>query len=368
MRGVGLPTREIMLSTAVILCTLAAVVGGQGFWSLALEDLNDDNGHFTRPDCTTYHKSGLLTLAQYTLCQEDSLVLAAISKGLKRAVYDCQREFQDEKWNCTAFSGKYLLGKGIETIDSRESAYIRTLIRAAILYDIAVACRENLLPQCPCYTEPPYIRRLPNGTILLSGCGDNLEYAKEKAKVFQESVSSQGVDRNLEERVQDHNSLLAENIVGDTVVECKCHGLSSTCLVSTCVRKIKPFTVSSEGVFKRYQSAVKVRSGVGNSLKSAGRGDNPTQDDLVYTQDSPDYCSPNGTLNILGTRGRSCQPNLIGSGSCDHLCCGRGYYSATKSVSKQVCKLLPLKEGKSITGFRPVCRTQYTDTLEHRCS
>jgi hypothetical protein len=212
MRGVGLPTREIMLSTAVILCTLAAVVGGQGFWSLALEDLNDDNGHFTRPDCTTYHKSGLLTLAQYTLCQEDSLVLAAISKGLKRAVYDCQREFQDEKWNCTAFSGKYLLGKGIETIDSRESAYIRTLIRAAILYDIAVACRENLLPQCPCYTEPPYIRRLPNGTILLSGCGDNLEYAKEKAKVFQESVSSQGVDRNLEERVQDHNSLLAENV------------------------------------------------------------------------------------------------------------------------------------------------------------
>ena len=96
---------------------------------------------------------------------------------------------------------------------SREGSYIRTLIGAAILYDIAGSCRENLLPKCPCYTTPPYIRRLSNGTILLNGCGDNLDYATEKTTSFTASSSnSQPGTRSLQDLVHDHNAQLALNV------------------------------------------------------------------------------------------------------------------------------------------------------------
>ncbi|CAG9122253.1 unnamed protein product [Plutella xylostella] len=51
----------------------------------------------------------------------------------------------------------------------------------------------------------------------------------------------------------------------------------------------------------------------------------PNKTDLVYLEDSPDYCEPNDELGILGTRGRTCNRTSIGLDGCRLLCCGRGY-------------------------------------------
>ena len=66
--------------------------------------------------CDMYYGEGLLTEHQYHICLEDRHILAAIARGLRRAVYLCQEGFKDMRWNCTAFTGKFLLGRAIASI------------------------------------------------------------------------------------------------------------------------------------------------------------------------------------------------------------------------------------------------------------
>lgn len=51
----------------------------------------------------------------------------------------------------------------------------------------------------------------------------------------------------------------------------------------------------------------------------------PSKFDLVYYEESPDFCVPSESYNIKGTKGRICSENQNASNSCDRLCCGRGY-------------------------------------------
>lgn len=47
--------------------------------------------------------------------------------------------------------------------------------------------------------------------------------------------------------------------------------------------------------------------------------------DLVYFEDSPDFCVPSESFGFNGTKGRICSENPNVSNYCTKLCCGRGY-------------------------------------------
>uniref|UniRef100_A0A175BXB7 Protein Wnt n=1 Tax=Halisarca dujardinii TaxID=2583056 RepID=A0A175BXB7_HALDU len=351
-----------------VLCAFFPVITAQGFWSLALEELTAADGQFVRPNCVSYHSSGLLTQEQYQLCQEDGLVLAAVSKGLRRAISDCQSNFAHQRWNCSAFEGAYILGRGVETIDSREGAYVRSLISAAILFDVAVACREGLLPQCPCHADSPYIRKLSDGTILLNGCGANPDYAKRTADVFLDSPGPLPLQDGLAVKTLDHNRLVSEQVLDSPHVVCKCHGLTNDCSIKTCVRHLRPFKQTSESMLQKYKSAIKVHAGVGEAPLSSWQGDDPTPNDLVYTQDSPNYCKANPALNILGTSERVCHFDETKPGSCQQLCCGRGQHETERVVLKQECKLVAIRDGNVIKGFSPKCTDVPRRIREYVCN
>ena len=87
------------------------------FRSVALRpELLPPGGQLAPADCDMYYGEGLLTEHQYHICLEDRHILAAIARGLRRAVYLCQEDFKDMRWNCTAFTGKFLLGRAIASI------------------------------------------------------------------------------------------------------------------------------------------------------------------------------------------------------------------------------------------------------------
>lgn len=61
--------------------------------------------------------------------------------------------------------------------------------------------------------------------------------------------------------------------------------------------------------------------------------------DLVYLEESPNYCNLNLLEGTIGTIGRMCDKNESSLNSCDLICCGRGYNSYTKEIlSKCNCK------------------------------
>ena len=113
-----------------------------------------------------------------------------------------------------------------------------------------------------------------------------------------------------------------------TILDCKCHGVSGSCQVKTCWKVMAPFGVVGNYLRDKYHNGVLVtvdQSGSELVLAEARYQIKPTRDDLVFLEDSPDYCVPNSNTGSLGTTGRVCNKTTPGHGSCGILCCGRGF-------------------------------------------
>lgn len=75
-------------------------------------------------------------------------------------------------------------------------------------------------------------------------------------------------------------------------LECKCHGVSGSCSVRTCWLAMADFRRTGEHLRKRYNGAVQVavnQYGTGFTAAHA-HFKRPSKNDLVYFEDSPDYC------------------------------------------------------------------------------
>lgn len=118
--------------------------------------------------------------------------------------------------------------------------------------------------------------------------------------------------------------------------ECKCHGLSGSCTLRTCWRKMPSFRDVGNRLKERFDGAAKVIPSndgrrfipEGATIKPPGRVD------LVYSEESPDFCRANRKTGSLGTQGRECNATSPGVDGCELLCCGRGY--KTRKVLEKV--------------------------------
>ena len=132
-----------------------------------------------------------------------------------------------------------------------------------------------------------------------------------------------------------------------TVVNCICHGVSVSCLMKTCWVTMTPFSAVSRYLRERYDNSVLVTVDQNGKELVVAKGKpstKPSQDSLVFLQESPDYCLPNPNLDLLGTTGRVCynsNTTAEGDGSCGNLCCGRGFNTIQlKEEYKCRCKFV----------------------------
>ena len=121
---------------------------------------------------------------------------------------------------------------------------------------------------------------------------------------------------------------------------CKCHGLSGSCALKTCYRRMPRFRSVGVRLKDHFDGAIHVSgSNDGRKLLPVG-GDSikpPEEEDVVYTEESPDFCRMSRRHGSLGTRNRECNPTSPGTGGCDLLCCGRGHRAIFKTEVKN-CK------------------------------
>ena len=90
---------------------------------------------------------------------------------------------------------------------------------------------------------------------------------------------------------------------------CKCHGVSGACTIKSCWQQLADFNSIGNYLKRKYHRAVRVEFQNGALYKTkSSRRDIPAikKTDLVYVENSPDYCRINNTLGTYGRLGREC--------------------------------------------------------------
>ncbi|XP_050195209.1 LOW QUALITY PROTEIN: protein Wnt-6 [Myiozetetes cayanensis] len=323
--GRMLPSSRTQLGLFFILLCPANIIGL--WWAVGSPLVMDPN--------SICRKTKRLAGKQAELCQLEPEIVQEVAKGTKLGVRECQYQFRFRRWNCTSHS-KYF-GKILQQ-DIRETAFVYAITAAGVSHAITQACSMGELLQCGCELTrsraPPSPTAGPGteGTAWeWGGCGDDVQFGYEKSQQFMDAKNKKGKN-DIRALIDLHNNEAGRLAVRSYMrTECKCHGLSGSCTLRTCWRKMPHFREVGDRLLERFNGAFKVMGGndgktlipVGDNIKP------PDKQDLIYSADSPDFCSANRKTGSLGTRGRVCNSTAMDTSGCDLLCCGRGHRDET---------------------------------------
>ncbi|KAK0085520.1 hypothetical protein PV326_005883 [Microctonus aethiopoides] len=167
------------------------------------------------------------------------------------------------------------------------------------------------------------------------GCGDNVNFGFRKSRDFMDAPHRKRSD--IKTLVKLHNNDAGRLAVRNFMrTECKCHGLSGSCTLRTCWRKMPTFREIGNRLKDSFDGAAKViPSNDGHNFITEGPTIKPPgKFDIIYSEDSPDFCKYNRKTGSLGTQSRHCNSTSIGVEGCEILCCGRGY--ETKIIKEKI--------------------------------
>ncbi|KAH8373056.1 hypothetical protein KR009_011195, partial [Drosophila setifemur] len=126
-------------------------------------------------------------------------------------------------------------------------------------------------------------------------------------------------------------------VIKKTRITCKCHGVSGSCSLITCWQQLSSIREIGDYLREKYEEATKVKINKRGRLQvKDSQFKVPTAHDLIYLDESPDWCRTSYMLQWPGTHGRVCRKNSSGLESCAILCCGRGY-NTKNIIVKERC-------------------------------
>ncbi|KAB5567339.1 hypothetical protein PHYPO_G00231620 [Pangasianodon hypophthalmus] len=239
---------------------------------------------------------------QRQLCQKYPDVMQSISEGGKEWIRECQHQFRHHRWNCSTIERDHTVFGRVMQRSSREAAFVYAISSAGVVYAITRACSQGELRTCNCDPHKRGKARDERGEFDWGGCSDNINYGIKFAKAF--------VDAK-ERTVKDARALV--NLHNN-----RCGRMSVKRFMKL------EFTVNQDG------------AGFTVAHKDFR---NATKNDLVYFENSPDYCLMDKAAGSLGTAGRICNKSSRGTDGCEVMCCGRGYDTTrVKRITKCECK------------------------------
>ncbi|XP_071624908.1 protein Wnt-2b isoform X1 [Heliangelus exortis] len=277
---------------------------------------------------------------QRQLCQRYPDIMQSVGEGAKEWIRECQHQFRHHRWNCSTLDRDHTVFGRVMLRSSREAAFVYAISSAGVVYAITRACSQGDLKACSCDPLKRGRAKDERGEFDWGGCSDNINYGIRFAKAF--------VDAK-EKKVKDARALmnLHNNRCGRMAVkrflklECKCHGVSGSCTLRTCWLAMSDFRKTGDYLRKKYNGAIQVtmnQDGTGFMVANKNFR-KPTKTDLVYFENSPDYCVMDKSAGSLGTAGRVCSKASRGTDGCEVMCCGRGYDTTRVTrVTKCECK------------------------------
>ncbi|XP_069812165.1 protein Wnt-2 [Dendropsophus ebraccatus] len=303
---------------------------------------------------------GLVT-RQRQLCQRYPEIMHVIGLGVSEWTAECKHQFRHHRWNCNTHERDQTLFGKLILRSSRESAFVYAISSAGVVFAITRACSQGELKSCSCDPDKKGSSKDSRGSFDWGGCSDNIDYGIRFARGFVDARERKGKDARA--LMNLHNNRVGRKAVKRFIKqECKCHGVSGSCTVRTCWLTMGDFRKSGDLLRKKYNGAIQVvmnQDGTGFTVANK-RYNKPTSNDLVYFENSPDYCIKDRDAGSFGTAGRVCNQSSRGMDSCEIMCCGRGYDTAR--IAKMV---------KCECKFHWCCAVRCKDCLEtmdvHTC-
>eukprot|EP00794_Sanderia_malayensis_P011984 gene11984-13222_t len=271
--------------------------------------------------------------------ETDSVVI-----GYHIAVHECQTRFKWNRWNCTLPQQLVQTRKPISMTKllpraNRETAYMYAMVAAGVTYSLMRSCALGENNRCPCIVE----NTRPNKTRRT--CKENLDYAFSRVRKIIRGIDVKDVSDPKRKLFNIKNFKAGiKTIQRELPTVCNCRGLSGTCQRKSCWKSTPHIGKVSESLRKLYDVAVKVSY---DEKKSSFFKSKPRQRnimfrpgnlrnlELVYLEDSPDYCHPNLLTGHKGTLLRYCDPD--NKKTCNHLCESCGYRTVKRVVYERNC-------------------------------
>ncbi|XP_029992227.1 protein Wnt-2 [Sphaeramia orbicularis] len=277
---------------------------------------------------------------QRHLCRQHPKVMQAIGAGMKDWISECQHQFRNHRWNCNTTARDHNLFGRLLLRSSREVAFVYAISSAGVVYTLARACSQGELDSCSCDPNKKGSSRDAKGSFDWGGCSDHVDHAMRFSQTFVDAKERK--ERDARALMNLHNNRAGRKAVKRFMnLECKCHGVSGSCSVRTCWLALADFRRTGDHLRKRYNGAVQVAvNQYGTGFTTAHTHfKRPSKNDLVYFEDSPDYCIRDHESGSIGTGGRICNRTSRGVDGCEVMCCGRGYDTSRVSrTTKCECK------------------------------
>ncbi|XP_022781162.1 protein Wnt-7b-like isoform X3 [Stylophora pistillata] len=272
-----------------------------------------------------------LSNRQRNVCDENPKVIYCIREGYRMAAEECRFQFRKSRWNCT------LLGETSDFDDkaikgTREMAYTQAIISAGVVYTVTRACSMGNLSECNCDKKLTGMEKKKHYKgWTWGGCSVDLSFGLDLSSRF---VNAREEKHNAFWLMNRHNSRAGRQALKDSLkMHCRCHGTSGSCVSRTCWQDLPGFKKIGSQLKQRYLKASRVKtikypspSGKRDAYLWLEFGDNkPPSRDLVYLENSPNYCDRDRRRKIPGTIERECNKTSDGTDGCELMCCGRGY-------------------------------------------
>ncbi|XP_072795441.1 proto-oncogene Wnt-3 isoform X4 [Vicugna pacos] len=226
-----------------------------------------------------------------------------------------------------------------EDTPTRESAFVHAIASAGVAFAVTRSCAEGTSTICGCDSHH---KGPPGEGWKWGGCSEDADFGVLVSREFADARENRPDARSA---MNKHNNEAGRTTILDHMhLKCKCHGLSGSCEVKTCWWAQPDFRAIGDFLKDKYDSASEMvvekhresRGWVETLRAKYALFKPPTERDLVYYENSPNFCEPNPETGSFGTRDRTCNVTSHGIDGCDLLCCGRGHNTRTEK-RKEKC-------------------------------
>nr|XP_023475667.1 protein Wnt-7a [Equus caballus] len=146
---------------------------------------------------------------QRAICQSRPDAIIVIGEGSQMGLDECQFQFRNGRWNCSALGERTVFGKELK-VGSREAAFTYAIIAAGVAHAITAACTQGNLSDCGCDKEKQGQYHRDEGWKW-GGCSADIRYGIGFAKVF---VDAREIKQNARTLMNLHNNEAGRKVGG----------------------------------------------------------------------------------------------------------------------------------------------------------